>query len=64
MILFIDSSGHLYFVDSHSHRDCEAHIASAPPGYGEAFADWIDRMMNLSWQTPLTQGSVSEVMYA
>ena len=35
MLLFIDSSGHLYFVDSHSHRDCGALIASAPPGYME-----------------------------
>jgi len=64
MLLFIDSSGHLYFVDSHSHRDCGALIASAPPGYGEAFADWIDRMMILNWQTPLTVGSLSEVIYA
>ena len=64
MLLFIDSTGHLYFVDSHSHRDCGALIASAPPGYGEAFADWIDGMMNLSWQTPLTLGSISEVIYA
>ena len=64
MLLLIDSSGHLYFVDSHSHRDCGELIASAPPGYGEAFADWIDRMTIFSWQTPLTLGSIGEVIYA
>ena len=35
MFLLIDSSGNFYFVESHSHKDCGALIASAPPGYGE-----------------------------
>lgn len=50
MFLFIDSHGHSYFMDSHSHRDCGA--------------EWIDRMMDLNWQTPLTLGWVTEVMSA
>ena len=64
MFLFVDSHGHFYFVDSHSHRDCGALIASAPPGSTVAFTEWIDRMMDLNWQTPLTVGSVTLVIYA
>lgn len=64
MFLLVDSCGHFYFVDSHSHRDCGALIATAPPGNGVAFTEWIDRMMDFNWQTPLTLGSVTEVIYA
>ena len=63
MLLFIDSCGELYFVDYHSHKDSGALIASAPPGNGLSFADWIDRMMDFHWQIPLTQASVTEVIY-
>ena len=63
MSLFIDSCGHLYFVDSHLHRDSGALIASAPSGYGVAFTDWINKMMDFHWQTPLTLGSVTEIIY-
>lgn len=64
MFLLVDSCGHMYFVDSHSHRDCGAIIASSPPGNGVEFTEWIDKMMNLNWQTSLTLGSVTEVIYA
>lgn len=63
MLLFINSCGELYFVDSHSHKDSGALIASAPPGNGLSFADWIDKMMDFHWQTPLTLASVTEVIY-
>ena len=63
MLLFIDSCGELYFVDSHLHKDSGALIASAPPGNGLSFADWIDKMMHFHWQTPLTIGSVTEIIY-
>jgi len=56
MFLLVDSCGHFYFVDSHSHRNSGAIIASAPPGHAKAFTDWIDRMMDLHWQTPLRLG--------
>ena len=62
MFLMCDS-GNLYFVDSHSHKDSGALIASVPPGNGEAFAEWIDEMMNFHWQCPLTIGSMTEVIY-
>ena len=42
MLLFIDNSGELYFVDSHLHKNCGALIASAPPSNGGSFAEWID----------------------
>lgn len=64
MFLMADSSGDLYFVDSHSHRDSGALIASAPPGNGVAFADWICKMMDFHWCCPLTLGSVNEVIYS
>ena len=64
MFLLVDSCGHMYFVDSHSHRDCGAIIASSQPGNGVEFTEWIDKMMNLNWQTSLTLGSVTEVIYA
>jgi len=64
MFLLVDSCGHFYFVDSHSHRDSGTIIASAPPGHAKAFTDWIDIMMNLHRQTPLRLGSVTEVVYA
>ena len=64
MCLFIDNTGHFYFVDSHLHKDCGALIASAPAGYGETFVEWIDKMMYFTWQTHLTLGSVSEIIYA
>ena len=41
MLLFIDSCGELYFMDSHSHKD-----SGAPTGNGLSFADWIDKMMD------------------
>ena len=62
MFLMCDS-GNLYFVDSHSHKDSGALIASVPPGNGEAFAEWIDEMMNFHWQCPLAIGSMTEVIY-
>ncbi|KAJ7358945.1 hypothetical protein OS493_020788 [Desmophyllum pertusum] len=64
MFLMADSCGHLYFVDSHSHRDSGALIASAPPDNGVAFAHWIDQMMNFHWLCPLIVGSVNEVIYS
>lgn len=63
MFLFVDSHGHFYFVHSHSHRDCGVLIASAPPGSTAEFTEWIDRMMVLNWQNPLTVGSVTQVMH-
>lgn len=63
MLLFIDSCGELYFVDSHLHKDSGALIASAPPGSGLLFAKWIYDMMVLHWNTPLTLGTVREVIY-
>ena len=62
MFLMCDS-GNLYFVDSHSHKDSGALIASVPTGNGEAFAEWIDKMMNFHWHCPLTIGSMTEVIY-
>ena len=62
MFLMCDS-GNLYFVDSLSHKDSGAWIASVPPGNGEAFAEWIDKMMNFHWHCPLTIGSMTEVIY-
>ena len=63
MFLKCDSES-LYFVDSHSHNDSGALIASVPSGNGEAFADWIDQMMNFHWKCPLTIGSMTEVIYS
>ena len=62
MFLMCDR-GNLYFVDSHSHKDSGALIASVPPGNGEALAEWIDKMMNFHWQCPPTIGSMTEVIY-
>ena len=62
MFLMCDS-GNLYFVDSHSHKDSGALIASVPPGNGEAFAEWIHKMMNFHWHCPLTIGSMTEIIY-
>ena len=64
MFLLVDSCGSFYFVDSHSHANRGALIASVGPGQGKAFTDWIDRMMDINWQSPLTLGSVTEVIYA
>ena len=64
MFLLVDSCGSFYFVDSHSHAYRGALIASVGPGQGKAFTDWIDRMMDINWQSPLTLGSVTEVIYA
>ena len=63
MFLMCESSGNLYFVDSHLHKDRGALIASAPCGSGEALADWIDKMMTFHWNCPLTIGSVTEIIY-
>ena len=64
MFLLVDSCGSFYFADSHSHVNSGALIASVGPGQGKAFTDWIDRMMDINWQSPLTLGSVTEVIYA
>ena len=56
MFLICESSGNLYFLASHLHKDRGALIASAPSGSGEALADWIDKMMILHWNCPLTIG--------
>ena len=64
MFLLVDSCGSFYFVDSHSHANSGALIASVGPGQGKAFTDWIDRMMDINWQSHLTLGSVTEVIYA
>lgn len=61
--LLVDICGHLYFVDSYCHRDNGALLASAPPGNRPELTEWIDRMMDFYWQTPLTLGSVTEVIY-
>ena len=66
MLLFIDSCGFLTvadFVDSNLPKDSGALIASAPPGNGLSFADWIDKMMDFHWQASLTIGSVTEIIY-
>lgn len=63
MLLFVDSYGELYFVDSHLHKDSGALIACAPPSNGSSFANWIYKMMEFHWQTPLTLGTVREVIY-
>jgi len=57
MFLMCDS-GNLYFLDSHFHKDSGALIVSVHPGNGEAFTEWIDKMMNFHWQCPLTIGSM------
>ena len=64
MLLMIDSSGDVYFVDSHSHKDTGALIATAPSGNGVAFADWMDSMMDFNWRSPFTIGSMIEVIYS
>ena len=63
MLLFVDSYGKLYFVDSHLHKDSGALIACAPPSNGSSFANWIYKMMEFHWQTPLTLGTVREAIY-
>ena len=54
-----DSSGALYFVDSHSHTD-----NGAPPGNGVEFADCVCKMMDFHLCCALTLGSVNEVIYS
>ena len=61
MFLMCESSGNLYFVDSHLNKDRGALIASAP--CEEALADWIDKMMTFHLNCPLTRGSVTEIIY-
>ena len=61
MFIMFDSTGNLYFSDSHSHGDHGALIACALPGAGVAFADWMDEMMNLHWNSRLVVGSVTEI---
>lgn len=64
MFLLVDSCGSFYFVDSRSHVNSGALIASVGSGQGKAFTGWIDRMMDINWQSPLTLGSGTEVIYA
>ena len=64
MLLMIDSCGDVYFVDWHSHKDTGALIATAPSDNSVAFADWMDSMMDFNWRSPLTIGSMIEVIYS
>ena len=61
MLLIVDSCDLLYIVDSHSHKDSGALIASRPPGL--SFANWIADMMDYDWKMPLSLGSVTGIIY-
>ena len=63
MFIMFDRTGTLYFIDSHSHGDNGALIASAPSKSGVAFADWLDAMMDLHWNSHFLIGSVTEIYY-
>lgn len=54
----------ILLIRIHMHVNSGALIASVGPGQGKAFTDWIDRMMDINWQSRLTLGSVTEVIYA
>lgn len=64
MFLICERRGNLYFLDSHLHKDRGALITNAPSGSGEALADWIDKMMILHWNCPLTIGTFYIYIYS